>query len=108
MWRGGCPKDRRAESLLLRWCKGEVDTLWLARWEMVGLLTGRVCVLVVVVLKNIQEVDTFYLGLCKQVQLHLRKITLFLLFFDTKIFKNRKILFIEKNIIRNFYFSLYQ
>ena len=49
MWRDGCRKDR-AESLLLPWCKGAVVTLWLTRWEMVGLLTGRVCVLVVVAL----------------------------------------------------------
>ena len=57
VWRDGCPKDR-AESLLLPWCKGAVGTLWVARWEMVGLLTGRVCVLVVVALVLRREGET--------------------------------------------------
>jgi hypothetical protein len=53
----GCLKDR-AESLLLPWCKGAVGNLWLARWEMVGLLTGRVCVLFVVALTLRREGET--------------------------------------------------
>jgi hypothetical protein len=57
MWRDGCPKDR-VESLLLLWCKGAVGTLLLVRWEMVGLLTGRVCVLVVVALALKREGET--------------------------------------------------
>ena len=57
MRRDGCPKDR-FESLLLPRCKGAVGTLWLARWEMVGLLTGRVCVLVVVALVLRREGET--------------------------------------------------
>ncbi len=57
VWRDGCPKGG-AESLLLPWCKGAVGTLWVARWEMVGLLTGRVCVLVVVALVLRREGET--------------------------------------------------
>jgi hypothetical protein len=57
MRRDGCPKNR-AEGLLLPWCKSAVGTLWLARWEMVGLLTGRVCVLVVVALALRWEGET--------------------------------------------------
>jgi hypothetical protein len=57
MRRDGCPKDR-AEGLLLLWFKDAVGTLWLARWEMVGLLTGRVCVLVVMALALRREGDT--------------------------------------------------
>ncbi len=57
MRRDGCPKDR-AEGLLLPWCKGAVGTVWLARWEMVGLLAGRVCVLVVVALALRWEGET--------------------------------------------------
>ncbi len=53
----GCPKDR-TESLLLPWCKCAVGTVWLARWEMVGLLTGRVCMLVVVALALRREGET--------------------------------------------------
>ncbi len=57
MWRDGCPKDR-AEGLLLIWCKGALGSLLLAWWEMVGLLTGRVCVLVVVLLTLRRERET--------------------------------------------------
>jgi hypothetical protein len=57
MWIDGCPKDR-AESLLLWWCKDVVSTLWLARWKRVGLVTGRVCVLVVVLLTLRREGET--------------------------------------------------
>ena len=32
--------------------------MWVARWEMVGLLTGRVCVLVVVALALRREGET--------------------------------------------------
>ena len=53
----GCAKDR-AEGLLLSWCKSAVCTVWLARWEMVGLLTGRVCVLVIVSLTLRREGET--------------------------------------------------
>ncbi len=57
VWGDGCPKDR-AECLFLPWCKGAVGALWVARWEMVGLLTGRVCVLVVVALVLRREGET--------------------------------------------------
>ncbi len=57
MWRDGRPKDR-AESLLLSWCKNAVRTLWLARWEVVGLLKGRFCVLIVVALALRREGET--------------------------------------------------
>ena len=34
--------------LLLLWCEDAMVSLWLARWEMLGMLTGRIGVLVVV------------------------------------------------------------
>ena len=44
----GIGTENGAENLLLSWRKGAVGTVGLARWEMLGMLTGRVCVLVIV------------------------------------------------------------
>ena len=52
-----CPKYR-AESLVLSWCEDTEVALCLARWEMEGWLTDRVCVLVLVALALRREGET--------------------------------------------------
>jgi hypothetical protein len=44
--------------LLFLWCKDVVGTLLLAWWEMVELLTGRVCMLIEVLLTLRPEDET--------------------------------------------------
>ena len=45
---GGIGSKDGAESLLLSLCEDAMGTVWVARWKVLRLLTGRVGVLVVV------------------------------------------------------------